>query len=277
MQNLIYAGENPYISVLEGGEWITEGPYLTALDYDEEVTWTRDGGEFMLHVCYEVEISGIGMSGIGLRKSPATVSEAGSSTTGISGFSDLGLMAGPSTFKEKLVRILQVPTELANHTDKGLADAWMKYKAYLDATKKLDDLWGAGKLVNVFDRKPTQTDLKNLFKGKTQWHDTFQKTFPKLGDYPEMIAWLEDDEDKQQDVDLWGIKKVNYTFADLKEWLENNGEGLQIDDSSSEEVVLRSRDKKMKGKEKAGTKSPSKGKGKEKAKGKGKKRAAGPK
>ncbi|KAK2462225.1 hypothetical protein APHAL10511_005721 [Amanita phalloides] len=100
--------------------------------------------------------SGLTMASIGRQgksDSPAIGSEV-SSAAGISGVS--GLMSGPSavgaSFKDKLVMALEIPQQLANHTDKGLQDAWKKYKAYLDASKKLDDLWDAGQLRNLFDR-----------------------------------------------------------------------------------------------------------------------------
>ena len=259
-----YAEENPYISVLEGKEWNTKGPYMTALELDEDVNWTKDSGASVLHMCYEIDqaalaFSGLSMGGIrpqGLRNSPAVASEAGSSASGLTGLSGVSALftgqhaPGSSlmgTFKEKLVMVLQVPAELENHTDKGLHDAWKKYKAYLDAAKKLDELWDAGQLRNVFDRKPVQTDLKSLFKAKTQWHETYQKTFPRLYDHPDMVAWLEDQEDKQPDVDLWGINKASYTFADLKAWLANDGEGLELESggSDSEDKVMK---KKGKGK-----------------------------
>jgi hypothetical protein len=284
---MLYTEGNPIISVLEDKEWNTKGPYMTALELDENVNWTKDDRAFVLHMCYEVDnpafaYSSLGTSGRpwGMRDSPAAISEAGSSTTGFSGLSGLsGLLIGPSgsssaanpTFREKLIMVLQVPPELANHTDKGLADAWKKYKVYIEAVKKMDELWDAGMLKNVFDKKPVQSDIKNLFKGKTQWHETYQKTFPKLVDYPEMVAWLENQDDKQTDVDLWGIRKASYTFGDLKEWLANDGKGLEYSESSSEEVVLRNKGKKKmvsKEKEKPSAKgNDGRGKGKDKSKG----------
>ncbi len=278
-----YAEENPYISVLEGQEWITKGPYNTALEFDEDVTWARVDGASVLHLCYEHDVGTMGFSGLtmasirqGKHDSPAIGSEV-SSAAGLSGVS--GLMSGPSSvgaslsFKDKLVMALEIPPQLANHTDKGLQDAWKKYKAYLDATKKLDELWDAGQLRNLFDRKPVQTDLKNLFKGKTQWHETYHKTFPRLDEYPEMVAWLENQEDKQPAIDLWGVKKSNYTFADLKSWLANSGKGIEYEESSSEEVVIKTRSKT---KEKQGDKDHG-GKGKSKEHPKGKKKGHGSK
>ena len=79
----------------------------------------------------------------------------------------------------------------------------------------------------VFDRKPTQADIISVFKGKTQWHLTYAKTFPKLSGYPEMVSWLEDSDEKLSDLELWGTVKSTYTFSDLSEWLAKRGVGLK--------------------------------------------------
>ena len=58
------------------------------------------------------------------------------------------------------------------------------------------------------------------------------------------------------DVDVWGVKKINYTFVDLKAWLENGGV-LELEDEELEkhEVLKKGKGKgkaleKRKGKEK---------------------------
>ena len=155
------------------------------------------------------------------------------------------------SFKDKLVIVLEIPPDLVNHLDKGLKDAWAKYKAYLHAVNKLDELWAGGNLRNVFDRKPNLVDIKSLFKGKTQWHATYHRVFPRVSSYSEMVAWLEDHEDKLTDLDLWGVKKLNYNFQDLQTWLANDGKGLESSGASSEDIIPTKKSKKSsKGKEK---------------------------
>ena len=65
-----------------------------------------------------------------------------------------------------------------------------------------------------------------------------------------MVAWLEG-QPGSVDVDVWGVKKANYTFSDLKTWLENGGV-LELDNEDEElekhEVLKKG---KGKGKEKA--------------------------
>ena len=112
-------------------------------------------------------------------------------------------------------------------------------------------LWEDNRLRDVFDRKHTQADIISVFKGKTQWHLTYAKAFPKLSGYPEMVSLLEDSDQKLSDLELWGTLKSTYTFSDLLEWLAIGGVGL----------------KKMEtGKEKAKEKKTGKGKEKEKEK-----------
>jgi hypothetical protein len=92
-------------------------------------------------------------------------------------------------------------------------------------------------------------------------------------DYPLMMEWLEG-ESESADVDVWGVKKASYGFADLKVWLDNEGT-LEVDDEDEEfekyKVVKRG---KGKGREKDLEKKKGKGKekGKEKEKEKGHKK-----
>lgn len=46
------------------------------------------------------------------------------------------------------------------------------------------------------------------------------KYFDEAVKHPEMLAWLEQDEDIL-DVDVWGKKKAHYTFVDLVNWLRD--------------------------------------------------------
>jgi len=254
---IIFLEDDPYISVLEGTDWITKGSFTTATELDEEVTWSQSGGH-LLYLCYEKSVSTPLDSGF----LPAHFGATLSSTPSVATPSIVSTEPSNLSFKDKIAMVLKVPSELVNHQDKGLKDAWAKYKAYLNAVTKLDDLWNAGQLRNVFDKKPILTDIKNLFKGKTQWHITYHKVFPKLNNYPEMVSWLEDQEDKQSDLDLWGIQKPSYSFSDLQTWLANGGR-IESDGTSSEDLVPTKKSKKsVKDKEK---KLARKDKGKRKA------------
>jgi len=167
--------------------------------------------------------------------------------------------------------------ELTDHKDINLGYAWQKYNACTKAIATCESLWKAGKLKTVFDWKPTQADIISIFKGKSQWHLTYNKAFPKLSSHPTMVSWLEDRADKLSDVELWGISKPIYVFSDLLEWLGNGGEGLtqvETETESDVEEVQKGREKgKARGKkekEKQKDKEKGKSKGKDKRKGKAK-------
>lgn len=147
--------------------------------------------------------------------------------------------------------------ELTDHKDVNLGYAWQKYKACLAAIQTCNLRWESGELKNVFDRKPTQADIISVFKGKSQWHLTYSKAFPKVSSYPSMVSWLEDHPDKPSDLDLWGISKPAYLFSDLMEWLANGGEGLNGQESETDSDGKG----KDKGKKKGKDKGRNKGKG----------------
>lgn len=169
-------------------------------------------------------------------------------------------------FKNKLIGALGIPPELANHADNNLHFAWQKYKAFLAACRSCDELWTARKLDGLFDRKPSKTDIIGVFKGKTQWHVTYAKAFPKVSAYPNMVDWLEDKTDKLSDVELWGATRPTYGFSELLEWLGNNGQGLADSGSGSEGEIRGKELRKAKGKAKEKEKEKVKGKGKERRK-----------
>ena len=188
-------------------------------------------------------------------------------------------------FRNKLVEALNIPMELTDHGDKTLGYCWQKYKAFLEAAKLCDEQWATGELTKVFDRKPSKTDIIGIFKGKTQWHLTYAKIFPKISNYPNMVDWLEEKEDRLSDLELWGVVKPVYGFSELSKWLEDGI--LNESDSASDTEVKGKGKKKGKGKGKGKgkksrseseiefqTESEEKGKGKKKknvkqAKGKG--------
>ena len=74
-------------------------------------------------------------------------------------------------------------------------------------------MWGSKELRHVFNRKPTQADIISVFKEKTQWHLTYSKAFPRLADYPAMVSWLENSDDKLSDLELWGVEEAMYGFS----------------------------------------------------------------
>ena len=270
---------NPQISVYEQGEWTDKGRYEAAVSFDEDVEWIKKKKDYILPVCYVRYFYCLHQDYlifISHKEQQPTFLPAlsVSSSLGPTGTAppETGMSTPPSVtgspFKDKMIASFSIPLELTNHSDANLGYAWQKYKACLMAVKTCNMLWDTGKLRAVFDRKPTQADIVSIFKGKTQWHLTYSKAFPKLSGYPTMVSWLEDSDDKLSDIELWGIWKPAYAFSDLLEWLANGGEGLNREETEAGSDIGETQ--KAKGKGKGNGKGKGKGKGEGKGKGKGK-------
>src|SRR5882762_10072467 len=159
-------------------------------------------------------------------------------------------------FKSQLINLLKVPAHLtAGSRDVTLQVTYQKYKAFLVASSTLDDMvakrtWPM--------KRPSRTDLIELFVGKSFFHSHYRPLFTRAANYPEMVAWLEE-KPGSVDVDVWGVKKDSYTFSHLSVWLDNGG-GWESDHADEESKVT----KKGKGKGKAKELGKGKVKGKEK-------------
>jgi hypothetical protein len=159
-----------------------------------------------------------------------------------------------------MISLLGIPTHLTGSGDVSLPIAYQKYKAFLAATQTCnqmvrDNSWTL--------KRPTRVDLIEIFVSKSYYHSHYKAHFPKVTDHPDMVAWLEGQEDRLSNLDLWGIKKVNYTFTDLAMWLANGGT-LEVED---DDYVDQKQTKKSKGKGKGKEKEKEKDKEKRKEKG----------
>jgi hypothetical protein len=137
--------------------------------------------------------------------------------------------------------LLNIPVELVGSGDVTLRVAYQKYCAYLAATQKLERMI-ADKTWLV--KKPTKTDLIELFVSKSFFHSHYRRFFSKVAEYPEMVAWLENSEDQLDDVDLWGLEKTLYVFKDLDVWLQNGG---SLEKEEKEEEKKKKKKKEEKG------------------------------
>jgi hypothetical protein len=143
-------------------------------------------------------------------------------------------------FKLEIIHILKIPVHLTGSADVSLQVAYQKYKAYLVASQALDDMLG-NRTWTI--KRPTRTDLIEVFVSKSFFHSHYWWYFPKVADYPKMMAWLEG-KSESEDVEVWGVKKVTYTFSDLNVWLENGGKWeLDNESEESEKVVKRGKGK----------------------------------
>jgi len=132
----------------------------------------------------------------------------------------------PLSYSEDIMKHLNIPAFLADCSEQSLRFAYQKYKAFLIAVKILDEKWKAGEL--PYNCKPLNEHIIETMQSKTYWYDYTRKYFSKVGAYPEMVAWLENDEGVPMDLEIWGIEKKSYSFGDLDTYLKKGvGGGKQ--------------------------------------------------
>jgi hypothetical protein len=125
--------------------------------------------------------------------------------------------------KTELLTILNIPLQLVrdpgnpDRSESGLRLNYRKYQACINAIQTLASMVTAGKWSG---RRPSETELVELFASKSMWHSHFKKLFSRVPQYPQMQKWLKGEEDAPDDYDIWGVEKTNYTFKDLSTWLE---------------------------------------------------------
>jgi hypothetical protein len=102
------------------------------------------------------------------------------------------------SMKGQLATLLGVPLHLVGAGDVSLCKAYQKYKAFLSAVHTADQLVSKGTL----KKKPTQGDIMTLFASKSFFHSHYKKFFPKVANYPDMVAWLEEQPDCLDSVDV---------------------------------------------------------------------------
>ena len=130
-------------------------------------------------------------------------------------------MTGPSTsFQDDLLYCLQIPVELLDCNDKGLCFAYQKYKAHQQAVQRLEEMVANGTWEG---KRPSATDLIEIFISKTKWFSNYRHGFSQISQYPQMVLWLEQDGDSPSDLEVWGIQKDQYSFPDLHAFLDNGG------------------------------------------------------
>ena len=124
------------------------------------------------------------------------------------------------TFKDELVRRLDIPHTLVGSGEATLQVAYQKYEAFLAAFKKYTEMKNGGTWQG---KKPTKTDLMEIFASKSYFHSHYNAFFPKVAGYHNLQAWLRNSEDKESNEEVWGVHKEVYNFKDLKIFLENKG------------------------------------------------------
>jgi hypothetical protein len=99
------------------------------------------------------------------------------------------------------------------------------------------------------DDKPSNTSLIEVFTSKSMWFSHYKPAFSKISQYPEMVKWLEDSDEKGSSLEVWGVEKANYSLVDLRKFVEN---GTLADGEKDELVDKKGKEREKKGKEKEG-------------------------
>jgi len=114
--------------------------------------------------------------------------------------------------KIDLMTHLNIPLKLADRMDGSLHFAYQGYKAFLEANTTLALLCASGEWVG---KKPSVTDMIEIFQSKSMWHSHHAKAFSKVADYPEMVSWLDKEKDAPSNIAVWGFEKSVCHFKDL--------------------------------------------------------------
>ncbi len=143
--------------------------------------------------------------------------------------------------------------------DVSLPLAYQKYQAFLIAFQTYEDMIKANTWTVA---RQTKMNIIELFVSKSFFHSHYKCYFPKVAEHEDMVAWLNGDEDRMCDVDVWGVKKNVYTFMDLTLWLENGGT-LEVESQDHNGKKRKGTKGKEKRKEKVKVQEKRKDKGKE--------------
>jgi hypothetical protein len=139
--------------------------------------------------------------------------------------------------KKELKTLLEVNDHLTDTTNKSLRYAYTKYKAILEAVQLYDRINLEGRWPEQY-QKVTVTEIRQIFVSKSVWHAQYIPCFQNISKHEEMVEWLEDTGNDDDD-NLWGYKKTAYQFSDLREWLEERkkGKGKQKEKKKKGEMV----------------------------------------
>ena len=105
----------------------------------------------------------------------------------------------------QLMDILCIDPKLSDHNRKGLKWCYEKYKGFNAAVQTMDQLLKQGKWP-LTTKKPNHTELIEIFMSKSYWHSYVVKPFAVVAQYPQMVAWLEDE--GLSDFEVWHVQKL---------------------------------------------------------------------
>ena len=117
-------------------------------------------------------------------------------------YSQPGSISTP--FQMEFATLLGVPAHLVGPGGVSLQVAYQKYCVYLTACWTLDQMHAD---TSWRGKKPSKTELIELFVSKSFFHSHYKHLFSKVAEYPDMVEWLECKEEQCSDVEVWGVEK----------------------------------------------------------------------
>lgn len=151
----------------------------------------------------------------------------------------------------------------------SLKMAFCKYQAYISLCAKFSTFVWPDEFKSRGLKKPSPTELINIFTSTTNYHEYYKKNFSKVidGQHLDMIDWLSDKDDALSDQEMWDFSAASYNFEYLKKWLGENG-------VAAEESKSKGKSRKMDSDESDDEKKKKKQKTEDKDKKKKKKKSA---
>ncbi|KAF8815685.1 hypothetical protein BYT27DRAFT_7007954, partial [Phlegmacium glaucopus] len=119
-----------------------------------------------------------------------------------------------TTHQLEMANILKIDLDLVKKSDNSLQMSWKRYKAINAALMKCTKVKWPG-------RTPQTAEIAEILISKSSWCKPVQPNFKKVGHYPQMVDWLEKDEDDDDpsDLEVWGVENIGYLHSDLTLWL----------------------------------------------------------
>lgn len=115
-----------------------------------------------------------------------------------------------------------------------LPHAYLRYKEFNIAHNKLKTMITNGTWTG---KPPLKRDLMEVFARKSSFYKDNIAVFKQVYQYPDLVQWLEEDEDALTGTELFGVAKQSYTFRDVRDYLERTKPGQQKKRKASDGLV----------------------------------------
>ncbi|KAF8872971.1 hypothetical protein CPB84DRAFT_1854215 [Gymnopilus junonius] len=128
-------------------------------------------------------------------------------------------------YRERLADELAVNSYFMDRSKKGMRFYWGRYNEVQKAIKKASAINQAGSWP-IDIPSYCEEHIIEIFIGKSAWHNNYSERFNQVSQhYPDLVDWLSDESGNRNDTAVvWGVAKADYTFLDLQEFLDNDGQ-----------------------------------------------------